>query len=47
MFLRRKFVLIIVLLFLVLPLSAHGEEMEVGTVIGKVISTDIKAYING
>lgn len=47
MFLRRKFVLIIVLLFLVLPLAAHGEEMEVGTVIGKVISTDIKAYING
>lgn len=47
MFSRRKFVLIIVLLFLVLPLAAHGEKMEVGTVIGKVMSTDIKTYING
>ncbi|MBA1336288.1 MAG: hypothetical protein HPY66_2723 [Firmicutes bacterium] len=47
MFLGRKAVLVLLVLFLTLTQTVYAEEVKVGTVINKVLSTDIKAFVNG
>lgn len=47
MFFKKKTYFIYFMILLVLPYNCFGQGIKVGTVINKVISTDIKTYING
>lgn len=47
MFFRKKTILTFLLLFLSLTQVSYADEIKVGTVINKVLSTDIKAFVNG
>lgn len=46
MFFRKKAFLIFVLLFLSFKQVCFADEIKVGTVIDKILSTDIKAFVN-
>lgn len=45
-FKKRTYYIYIIILFM-LPYNCFGQVIKVGTVVNKVISTDIKTYING
>ncbi len=47
MFFIKKICCIVLFILIMLSEACFGQSVKVGTVINKVISTDIKAYING
>lgn len=47
MFFKKKMYFICLLILIILPPNCFAGDIKVGTIVNKVISTDIKTYING